>query len=224
MHYGKATHLSNDPKTWSEAMNSSEAKQWKQAAEEELRSLLETGAIEIIRRSKLSKGRTLMKCKWKSLADGNLDKCRARCTVRGFTQRSGIDYNETFAPTPRAETGTIMLALSHMLGWYRRQGDVPVEFLNPDLDVNVYMELPEGFKEKDRIIFIRKGLYGLKQAAALWHENIKAFLIKHGMFPSVTDVCLYTNKQRDLFAIVHVDDFQIMGPNINKIDQILQAL
>lgn len=65
-----------------------------------------------------------MKCKWvfktKFLADGSLDKYRARCTVKGFTQRSGIDYKETFAPTPRAETGRIMLALSHRFGWYRR--------------------------------------------------------------------------------------------------------
>ena len=114
-----------------------------------------------------------------------------------------------------------MLALSHRFGWYRRQGDIPVAFLNPYLDVDLYMELPEGFKDKNRIVFIRKGLYGLKQAAALWYENIKAFLIRHGMFPTVTDVCLYTKKQGDLLAIVHVDDFQIMGPNIKKIDQIL---
>lgn len=143
-------------------MSFPEAKEWKQAAEEEIRSLQETGAIKIIKRSELPKGRTLMKCKWvfktEFLADGSLDKYRARCTVKGFTQRSGKDYKETFAPTSRAETGRIMLALSHIFGWYRRQGDVPVAFLNPDLDVDLYMELPEGFKKNDHIIFIRKGL------------------------------------------------------------------
>lgn len=117
LHYGKAAQLNNDPKSWSEAMNSPNSKHWKQAAEEEIRSLQETGAIKIIQRSELPKGRTLMKCKWvfktMFLADGSLDKYRARCTVKGFTQRSGIDYKETFAPTPRAETGRIRLALSH---------------------------------------------------------------------------------------------------------------
>lgn len=89
-----------------------------------------------------------MKCKWvfkkKYHADGTLEKYRARCTVKGFTQRSGIDYKETYAPTPRPETGRIMLALSNWFGWYRQQGDVPSVFLNPDLETDLYMEPPEG--------------------------------------------------------------------------------
>lgn len=60
-----------------------------------------------------------------------------------------------------------MLALAHRFGWYRRQGDVPTAFLNPDLDLDLYMELPEGYKRDNQIILIKKGLYGLKQAAAL---------------------------------------------------------
>lgn len=61
-----------------------------------------------------------MKCKWvfkkKLQSDGYLDKYKARCTVRGFTQRSEIYDKETFAPTPRAETGRIVLVLAHQFG------------------------------------------------------------------------------------------------------------
>lgn len=148
----------------------------------------------------------------------------ARCTVKGFTQRYGIDYKETYAPTPRSETGRILLALAHRFGWHRYQGDVPAAFLNPDLDVDLYMELPESFKKDGYIIHIRKGLYGLKQAAALWHDDVKAFLAKLEMFPTKTDVCLYTNKERDLFVIIHVDDFQVMGPDTGKIKTLMKAL
>lgn len=107
-----------------------------------------------------------MKTKWvfkrKNKADGTLEKHRARCTVKGFTQRLSIDYKEKFAPTPRPETGQIMLALAHCFGWHRRQGGVPAAFLNPDLDVDLYMELPEGFKKDNKIVLIKKVLYGLK--------------------------------------------------------------
>ncbi|KAI0999927.1 hypothetical protein K3495_g8271 [Podosphaera aphanis] len=116
LHHGKVVKTNNDPKTWSEEMSSSEAKNWQQAAKEEYRPPRETETIQIIKSCQLPKGRTLMKCKWvfkKILADGPLDKYKARYTVKGFTQRSGIDYRETYAPTPRPETGRIVLALAH---------------------------------------------------------------------------------------------------------------
>ena len=60
---GKAAQISSDPKTWNEAMTSSEASQWKRAADEELRSLKEKGAIKIIQRTQLPHERKPMKCK-----------------------------------------------------------------------------------------------------------------------------------------------------------------
>lgn len=69
--------------------------------------------------------------------------------MKGFTQRSGIDHKETYAPTPRAETGRILLVLAYRLGLYRAQAGVAGEFLNLDIDVDLYMEMSEGFKRKD---------------------------------------------------------------------------
>lgn len=86
------------------------------------------------------------------------------------------------------------------------------------------MQLPEGFKRGGFIIHIRKGLYGLKQAAVLCYDDVKAFLAKPGKFPATTDVCLYTNKERDLFFIVRVVDFQVMGPNTGKMKTLMKAL
>ncbi|KAI1003691.1 hypothetical protein K3495_g4519 [Podosphaera aphanis] len=120
LHHGLSANESSDPKTWEEEMTSPESRQWKIAALEEFRSLLKTGTIKIINRDSLPKGRKPMRCKWgfkkKFLADGSVDKWKARCTAKGFTQRPGIDYQETFAPTPRPETGRIMLVLAHHLG------------------------------------------------------------------------------------------------------------
>ncbi|KAI0992992.1 hypothetical protein K3495_g15192, partial [Podosphaera aphanis] len=228
LHHGKSAIASNEPKTWEEAMSSPEARQWKQAALQEMKSLIDTNTIKVINRNTLPKGRKPMKSKWvfkkKLLADGSVDKWKARCTAKGYTQRPGLDYQETFAPTPRPETGRIMLTLSHYFGWHRCQGDVPAAFLNPNLNIELYMEMPRGFEKDGHVIRLQKGLYGLKQAAALWYDDVKTTLASLGLYPTTSDVCLYTNKSNDLFVLLHVDDFQVMGPNRDKITKLMYAL
>ncbi|KAI1000751.1 hypothetical protein K3495_g7446 [Podosphaera aphanis] len=125
-------------------------------AEEKFKSLKQKGSIQIIPNSQLPKGCKPMKCKWvfkkKFLANGDIEKYKARCTAKGFTQRQGIDYHEPFAPTPRPETGRIILVLAHQLGWHRKQGDVLTAFLNPDLNIDLFMELPKGYEKDGYII------------------------------------------------------------------------
>lgn len=117
-----------------------------------------------------------------------------------------------------------MVVLAHIFGWHRRQGDVPVAFLNPDIDVDLYMEMPEGFAKENYIIRLKKGIYRLKQAAALWYDHVQSFLAEQGLFPTTADVCLYTNKRKDMFVLLHVDDFQVMGPNLGKIENLMRSL
>ncbi|KAI1003823.1 hypothetical protein K3495_g4386 [Podosphaera aphanis] len=169
-----------------------------------------------------------MKCKWvfkkKFLANGDIEKYKARCTEKGFTQRQGIDYHETFAPTPRAETGRIILVLAHQLGWHRTPGDVPTAFLNPDLNIDLFMELPKVYERDGCVIKLCKGLYGLKQAAALWYDDVKSTLAQLGLLPTTSDICLYTNSEKNLFVLIHVDDFQVVSPHQSKIDKLMKAL
>lgn len=78
IHHGKSAISSTDPKKWSDAMISSKARQWKEAADRECQSLQDNGAIEIIPRKELSSARKTMKCKWffkkKLNIDGNLER------------------------------------------------------------------------------------------------------------------------------------------------------
>lgn len=85
------------------------------------------------------------------------------------------------------------------------------------------MEIPEGFKRDSYVIRLRKGLYGLKQAAVLGYDNAKATLASLGLYPTKSDVCLYTNQQYDLIVLLH-EDFQVMGPNRDAISKLMLAL
>ena len=65
--------------------------------------------------------------------------------AKGFTQREGIDYNETFSPVSKKDSFRIVMALVAHYDLELHQMDVKTAFLNGDLHENVYMAQPEGF-------------------------------------------------------------------------------
>jgi hypothetical protein len=115
--------------------------------------------------------RKTINSKWvfrvKAKADGTIEKFKARLVVKGFSQRPGIDFDETFCPVAHSETQRILLAPSVKFKLHLRQADVVSAFLNGDIDADIFMTQPEGFKN-DKLskyfCLFQKGLYGLKQA------------------------------------------------------------
>jgi len=76
----------------------------------------------------------------------------------------------------------MMLALAAVHDWEIEQMDVVTAFLNPKVDGNVYMALPQGIEvDKPQVCKLRKSLYGLKQAPRLWYEHIDHFLRSLGL-------------------------------------------
>ena len=65
--------------------------------------------------------------------------------AKGFTQREGIDYTETFSPVSKKDSFRIIMALVAHFDLELHQMDVKTAFLNGDLHENVYMAQPEGF-------------------------------------------------------------------------------
>jgi hypothetical protein len=98
-------------------------------------------------------------------ADGSLDRYKARWVLRGFTQRPGVDYDETFNPVVKPATvcTTLFLALSH--NWPVHQLDVKNAFLHGTLSETVYCCQPTGFVDPaapNLVCSLNKSLYGLK--------------------------------------------------------------
>ena len=65
---------------------------------------------------------------------------------RGFSQREGIDYEETFAPVSRYTSIRTIMALAFMMKWVLHQMDVNTSFFNAMIEEDVYIEHPQGFK------------------------------------------------------------------------------
>ncbi len=104
-------------------------------------------------------------------------KHRARLVTRGFQQKEGIDYNETYATLVKFTTLRIFFAIVANLDLHCHQMDVKTAFLNGDLDQDVFMEQPEGCVDPDKPDFVcklQKALYGLKQAPRQWYAKLTA--------------------------------------------------
>ena len=65
--------------------------------------------------------------------------------AKGFMQREGIDYNETFSPVSCKDSFRIIMELVAHYDLELHQMDVKTSLLNGDLEENVNMAQPKGF-------------------------------------------------------------------------------
>jgi hypothetical protein len=130
--------------------------------------------------------------------------------AKGFKQRYGIDYEDTFSPVVKAAAIHIILSIVVSRGWNLRQLDVQNAFLHGVLE-EVYMEQPPGFEDRIKPNFVcklDKALYGLKQAPKAWYSRLSAKLVALGFQPSKADKALFFYNKGGviIFVLVYVDD------------------
>ena len=125
-----------------------------------------TGVWDVVARTK---GKSIVTSKWiykiKHVADGSIEKYKEGFVACGFSQKEGIDFEETFVPVSRHTSIRSVLALATVMKWKIHQMDVKTAFLNGVVEEKVYVEHPLGFETHDRdshVCRLKKSLYGLK--------------------------------------------------------------
>ena len=84
---------------------------------------------------------------------GNIERYKARLITKGFIQKDGIDYKETFSPISKKDSLRIVLTLMAHYDSELHQIDVRTAFLSRDLYEEVYMNQPKGFFLLERKIW-----------------------------------------------------------------------
>lgn len=216
-----------EPKTLAEAMRLPEAKQWMKAMQDELKIIEKNETWEEV---EIKKNRRAIDCKWvykvKYDEHGNVSKFKARLVAKGFTQKYGVDYDEVFAPVARQQTLRMLLSVAGVRNYNVKQYDVESAFLNGEISEEIYMKQPPGFKKNDKVLRLKKSLYGLKQAAKVWNEKLHETLINAGCIQNQADKCLYTAQSQEAvcYILTHVDDIIIADNNNNFADMIIEKL
>jgi hypothetical protein len=77
--------------------------------------------------------------------DNTVDKYKARLMAKGFTQKKGEDYFDTYSPVTRLITIRVLIALTASHDIPIHQMDVKTTFLNDEYDEEIYMKWQEGF-------------------------------------------------------------------------------
>ena len=139
---------------------------WRDAMMEGYQSIVRNGIWDVVPRPK---GKSIVTCKWiykiKHATDSSVEKFKARFVARGFSQKEGIDYEETFGPVARYTSIRAIISLASVLGWRLQQMDVKTAFLNGIIEEEVYIEQPEGFVvygKESHVCRLKKALYRLK--------------------------------------------------------------
>ncbi|CAI7783787.1 unnamed protein product, partial [Closterium sp. NIES-53] len=134
--------MPREPATLKEALESSDAEEWKKAMESELK---ENGTWELV---ELPEGRKAITSKWlfkiMSDADGKIERYKSRLVAKGYQQKEKVDYKELFAPVVKPTTLRTLLAGAAIKGWVVKQMDVTTAFLNGVLEEEIFMAQPEG--------------------------------------------------------------------------------
>ncbi|SCZ88004.1 BZ3501_MvSof-1269-A2-R1_Chr10-2g02393 [Microbotryum saponariae] len=210
--------ITSDPQTWREAMSSDEHNIWAEAAAAEFTAMRDDFKVFTIEpRSSVPPGATIVTSKfvWKTKrnASGEVTGRKARLVAQGNRQRDGIDFSETFAPVARFSSIRCLLALAAANGYHVHQADIDKAYLHGELDHDIWMTTPRGFDfPSDKVLRLRRSIYGLKQAGRIWNRHIDTSLRNLGYKATGTDHCIYSridDQQRPHYIALYVDDLLI---------------
>ncbi|GJT47814.1 retrovirus-related pol polyprotein from transposon TNT 1-94 [Tanacetum coccineum] len=150
-----------EPKNIKEAMADSA---WIESMQEELHQFDRLDVWELVDRP-LCKNVINLKWLWKNKRDeeNTVIHNKSRLVAKGYAQKEGIDFEESFAPVARIRTE------------------------------EVYVNQPDGFVDPyhpDKVYRLKKALYGLKQAPRAWYDELSNFLVSKGFSKGSIDPTL----------------------------------
>ncbi|CAI7904769.1 unnamed protein product [Closterium sp. NIES-53] len=213
-----------EPTSVHQASSGSDSEKWKAAMAAEVKALKSRGKWKLVPRSS-AKGRKIFSGKWilriKTLADGSIDKYKARWVVRGFEQTHMVDFDLTYAPVGRYTSVRILICIAAVKPRPLRQIDIGSAFMYAPVDAIIFVEQPHAFEDADNAVcLLKKSLYGIKQAPRLWQEYLHTVLMELGFTQLPHDLGMYRKESHGKFILLvaYVDDLLYTGDDTELLD------
>ncbi|MBW0536231.1 hypothetical protein O181_075946 [Austropuccinia psidii MF-1] len=216
------------PSTYREAMTSEHKTNWSQAIDDKIESMQTKDVflpVDLNVALKEVPHESILSTKW--VFTKKPKRFKARLVARGFHQIHGINYDDTFAPTPTFNSLHLLFSTACLNVWKIRTFDVKVAFLHSLIDKLVYVWPPMGINvPKFKVLKVKKALYGTKQASRCWWMHLKDILQKIGFKINGEDPSTHTlirdNEQAILW--VHIDNGALTASSPGLLDEISRQL
>jgi hypothetical protein len=162
--------------------------------EAELKTMKE---MHVYKTSRLPEGRKAIGCRWVlEFKDDNKGGSvyKARLVAQGFSQIPGVDYGSTFAPVVKPASVRLIAALACKNDWELDTFDAKRAFLWGTLKEEIHMRQPKGFEEGDWKVLVwlmLRTIYGLKQSAMEWYEQVRSIMSDLGFVRSEADHAVF---------------------------------
>ncbi|CAI7791437.1 unnamed protein product [Closterium sp. NIES-53] len=137
---------------------------------------------------------------------------KARYIARGFSQREGVNFFQTFSPTPKMTTHRVLLHAAAQCDYELHSLDFSTAFLQGSLHEAISLRRPPGFTgsfPEGTEWSLRRRVYGLRQAPREWHNTLRTTLAALGFAPSSAGPSLFLRTDTTLppfYVLVYVDD------------------
>ncbi|CAI5465766.1 unnamed protein product [Closterium sp. Yama58-4] len=137
---------------------------------------------------------------------------KARYVARGFSQREGVDFFQTFSPTPKMTTLRVLLHIAAHRDYELHSLDFSTAFLQGSLHEEIWLRRPPGFTGSvppGTQWRLQRPVYGLRQAPREWHDTLRTTLAALGFAPSTADPSLFLRTDTSLppfYILVYIDD------------------
>ncbi|CAI7793776.1 unnamed protein product [Closterium sp. NIES-53] len=144
---------------------------------------------------------------------------KARYVARGFGQRQGVEFFQTFSPTPKMTTLRVLLHVAAQRDYELHSLDFSTAFLQVSLHEEIWLRRPPGFTGSfpaGTQWSLRRPVYGLRQAPREWHDTLRTTLAALGFAPSTADPSLFLHTDTTLppfYVLVYVDDLVFATPD-----------
>ena len=251
-HFG--LHSMDTPTSFKQAVTGPESAAWKKSMTREIDELIKNGTWKMVDKPD---GAFVVNSKWvyriKELSDGTVDRLKSRLVAMGNTQTKGVNYDLIFSPVVRFATVRMVIAIAAMNDWELHQMDVSNAFTTCDLveDDPIFLRVPQGYAEftgasqadlkpngylksgefgsnrAEKVLELKKSLYGLKQAGRNFNESINKFLTENQQLTrSGSDYCLYskTTSEGTLIIALYCDDLIIVCSSVKMLNDFKAAI
>ncbi len=204
---------------------------WLKAIEKEMSEMWSRGSlvkvdIEEVKENNRKPFKSKFVFKVKHEPDGSI-RFKARLVGCGYSQIKGIDYTDTYAPTPGFHLVIIILHISTINSWNIIANDIGNAYLEAQADTLLYMNLPKDYTNGvQQVVRLDGNINGTKQGALLWANVIGDVLLKFGCVRSKIEPCLYIYKKKSdiIYIIVYVDDILMTGNSDHSLQELQQHL